>query len=317
MLEPIEVSAAVVLDRLGVGLEDRLLVVQGPEQADVAEAIAAAGREVTGSVTVLEHAAATRHGEEPPGEIAAAMLDASALVLVTAFSLSHTQARVVATRRGARVASMPDLTRDIFERTMPVDYETMERVGDELAALMTEAGECTITSPGGTDLRLSLRGRDGRNDDGDLRAPGAFGNLPAGEAYIAPFEQEGEGTLVYDGSLATWGLLAEPLILHVEEGRVVGAEDSAAARWLLGTLDSGGPNGRVVAELGVGTNPAARVSGKILEDEKVEGTIHVAFGTSAGIGGVVEASVHIDGLILNASLEIGGRLVMCQGRQLL
>ena len=81
-------------------------------------------------------------------------------------------------------------------------------------------------------------------------------------------------------------------------GRIVEA-GGAAAPWLLSTLDAGGEHGRSIAELGIGTNPAARLTGSILEDEKVKGTVHLAFGTSAGIGGVNVSSVHIDGMVLS------------------
>ena len=151
-------------------------------------------------------------------------------------------------------------------------------------------------------------------DDGDLREAGAFGNLPAGEAYIAPFEAEGSGTIVFDGSLASWGLLAEPLRIELDRGRAAEATGGEAAPWLLSALDAGGPNGRVIAELGIGTNPSATIIGKILEDEKVEGTIHLAFGTNTGIGGENQASVHIDGLVRDPTVELDGRTIMRDGR---
>src|SRR5439155_1097785 len=134
-----------------------------------------------------------------------------AAALVTTYSLSHTRARLAATSKGARIASMPGITVDMFERTLPIDYTHLETLGRTLAAQLTAAERCHVTAPAGTDVELVLRGREGRSDDGDLRAPGAFGNLPAGEAYIAPFEQEGEGTIVFDASVASSGLLAEPL----------------------------------------------------------------------------------------------------------
>ena len=188
-------------------------------------------------------------------------------------------------------------------------------MGRHLAAELTAAEACRITAPGGTDVELVLTGRTGRSDDGDLRAPGAFGNLPAGEGYIAPVETEGRGRIVFDGSLASWGVLEEPVEVELDGGRRGRPRAAAAAPvdWLLETLDSGGENGRFVAELGIGTNPAATIVGVILEDEKVEGTIHLAFGTSAGIGGRNAASVHIDGLVLRPTVELDGRTIMREG----
>ena len=87
-------------------------------------------------------------------------------------------------------------------------------------------------------------------------------------------------------------------------------------RGLLEALDSGGEHGRSLAELGIGTNPAAMLTGNVLEDEKVIGTAHLAFGTSAGMGGVDVASVHIDGVVLRPTLELDGACLLDDGRLL-
>ena len=307
-------AAAVTVERLGVGGGDSFLVVHNPEFAEIAHALVAAAEPVAGNVRALECAPTSRNGEEPPGDVAAAMAEASVIALVTQYSLSHTDARLAATRDGARIASLPAITVDMFNRTIPIDYRYLETLGRVLAAQLTAAEVCHITAPSGTDVEISLRGREGRSDDGDLRARGAFGNMPAGEAYIAPFEQEGSGTLVFDGSLASWGILEQPLAITFEGGRAVSLAGGGAATWLTETLDAGGESGRVIAELGIGTNPSATITGLILEDEKVEGTIHVAFGTNTGIGGANASSVHIDGLVRDPTVALDGRVIMRDGR---
>ncbi len=161
----------------------------------------------------------------------------------------------------------------------------------------------------GTDLLLSLEGRSGICDDGNLQTEAAWGNLPAGEAFIAPVETSGEGTIVFDGAVAGYGLLREPLRLTVAGGRAIAA-DGEAAQWLLATLDAGGPTGRLIAELGIGTNPEATLTGSILEDEKVVGTAHLAFGTSASIGGTNVSNVHIDGVLLRPTVELDERRLL-------
>jgi leucyl aminopeptidase (aminopeptidase T) len=307
-------AAATTVERLGVGSGDSLLVLYNEELAPIAEAIATAGRARAQNVRALSFPTLSRNGEEPPDDVAAALLAADAVAMVTTYSLSHTVARLEATRKGARIASMPGITAEMFARTVPIDYRELESVGRRLAAQLTDAQRCRIVAPAGTDVGLVLRGRTGLSDDGDLCAPGAFGNLPAGEAYIAPFEREGEGTIVFDLSVASSGFLDEPLRVDLEKGRAVDASGGAAAATLLSVLDAGGPNGRVVAELGIGTNPAATIIGKILEDEKVAGTIHIAFGTNTGIGGENQAAVHIDGVVRDPTVELDGRTIMRDGR---
>ena len=204
---------------------------------------------------------------------------------------------------------------EIFARTLPIDYAQLKRTSEWVAARFTSASTVRITSPAGTDILLALNRRPGMSDDGNLQDPGAFGNLPAGEGYVAPIESKGDGTIVVDGSLAGYGLLPSPVRITVKDGRAVDA-DTDAGRWLLEVLDSGGEYGRSLAELGIGTNPAATLTGNVLEDEKVVWTAHIAFGTSAGLGGVNVAGVHIDGVLLRATVEVDGESLLDEGRLL-
>jgi leucyl aminopeptidase (aminopeptidase T) len=306
-------AAETTVERLGANEDDRFVVVFNEELREIADAIARSAVERTRAVLALAFPTLTRNGEEPPDDIAEALLASDAAVLVTTYSLSHTRARLAATNSGARVASMAGITAEMFVRTVPTDYTHLETLGRALAAQLSAAERCRITAPGGTDVELVLNGREGRSDDGDLRAPGAFGNLPAGEAYIAPYEHEGEGTIVFDASIATIGLLDEPVRVEFSGGRAVTATGDKAAE-LLAILDAGGPNGRTVAELGIGTNPAATITGRILEDEKAERTVHIAFGTNTGIGGENQAEVHVDGVILDPTVALDGREIMRDGR---
>ena len=126
---------------------------------------------------------------------------------------------------------MPGITEEIFRRALAVDYGELKRAGEEVAARLTAATTCRVTSPAGTDVVLTLDGRTGISDDGDLGATGAFGNLPAGEGFISPIETAGEGTIVFDGSIGGYGLLEEPLWRDaVAAGRIVEARSAPPRR---------------------------------------------------------------------------------------
>lgn len=306
-------SAQAAVDRLAVGDDDDVLVLCNDPQLAVADALGEAAGERARSVRVMAFAAGSRHGAEPPAEVVDAMASATVIFAPTTFSLSHTTARVEATRRGTRIATMPGITEEVFRRALAVDYGELKRAGEWLAAQLTAASFCRVRSAGGTDLTLDLSGRSGISDDGDLSAPGAFGNLPAGEAFISPIETSGEGRIVYDGALGGFGLLEQPVVVTLSGGRMISADGGPAGPWLEETLDAGGEHGRSIAELGIGTNPSARLTGNVLEDEKALGTIHLAFGTSVGIGGVNRSSVHIDGLVLRPTLELDGEMLLEDG----
>jgi leucyl aminopeptidase (aminopeptidase T) len=100
--------------------------------------------------------------------------------------------------------------------------------------------------------------------------------------------------------------------LTVREGHLTDA-GSAAGEALLELLTVHGPDGTNVAELGIGTNEEAILTGNILEDEKILGTAHVAFGASAAIGGTVQVPVHLDCLVLRPEVTVDGVPVVRDG----
>jgi leucyl aminopeptidase (aminopeptidase T) len=232
----------------------------------------------------------------------------------TSRSLSHTQGRKRATDNGARGATMPTVTAEMLARLMDADFDLLRARSRAVTDLLSAADEARVSCPRGTDLRLDLSGRAAIADDGEITAPGSFGNLPCGEGFVAPCG--GEGT-VATRSLASIGVVqGHPAHLTVEGGRLTKATGPEGER-LYELLTGAGARGTNLAELGVGTNERARLTGNILEDEKILGTVHVAFGASAGIGGTVSVPIHIDVVVTDATLTIGDTAVLDAGRYVL
>src|SRR5204863_7460641 len=100
------------------------------------------------------------------------------------------------------------------------------------------------------------------------------------------------------GSLAGIGLVEEPVELVVEGGHLTSARGGQGMAFM-DLLTVHGEDGTNIAELGIGTNEKAILTGEILEDEKIQGTCHSAFGASAGIGGTGQEPVHRDSIVLN------------------
>lgn len=304
--------AAVINDCLAVREREDVLVICNPATIGLGERLRAeAGKVGADAVTALMAERAT-HGTEPPATLAAAMRAADVVLAPTLQSLSHTAARRAATEAGARVATLPSVTEEMLARVMTADVEGLRRRGAAVAEALTAGSEARVTSASGSDLRLDLSGREGIPDDGNLSSPGAFGNLPCGEGFIAPLEGRAEGRLVVDGSIAEIGRVAEPVELTIEGGHLRAAS-GPGGQLLLGMLEAGGEGGTNVAELGIGTNEKAILTGEVLEDEKILGTAHVAFGASAAIGGTVQVPVHIDCVVLEATVEIDGEPVLRAG----
>ena len=309
----LERALGAVIDHcLGVREGEDVLVVADPPSRELGEAMrdVAQCHGADATLALVEERAS--HGAEPPRSVAAAMRAADAFVAPTAKSLSHTRARREATEAGVRCATLPGVTADMLARVMAVDFERLRARSAAVARRLDEAAGARLTCPRGTDLTLDLAGRRGIADDGDLRAPGAFGNLPCGEGFVAP--AGGEGVLVAS-SLAAIGLADPPARLTVAGGRLTGAEGEPGER-LLRLLREHGDAGTNLAELGVGTNDRATLTGNVLEDEKVLGTAHVAFGASQAIGGTVSVPVHLDCVVLDATLAIGDETILEDGRLL-
>jgi leucyl aminopeptidase (aminopeptidase T) len=307
--------AAVINDCLGVREGENVIVVCNPATIGVAERLRGeAGRAGADGVTALIAERET-HGVEPPPGVAAAMKASDVVLCPTVQSLSHTSARREATEAGARIATLPGVTEEMLARVMSADMDGLRRKGEALAELLTAGSEATVTDANGSDLRLGLGERAAIPDAGDLTAPGAFGNLPCGEGFIAPIEGTSEGTLVVDGTIAGIGRVSEPITLTVRAGHLTDATGAEGAK-LMELLATGGPDGTNTAELGIGTNEKAILTGELLEDEKILGTCHVAFGASAAIGGTVQVPVHIDCVVMRPEVAIDGRVVVRDGELL-
>jgi len=301
----------VVTRCLGVAAGDDVVVVADAGTLALGQGLRAAAAAAGGDAVLCVMDERATDGTEPPPPVAAALGACDVFIAPTSRSLSHTMARKAASDAGARGATLPGVTAEMLARLMSVDAEALGARCAVVAGALDGGSEARLTCPLGSDLVFDLRGRHGISDDGDLTARGAFGNLPCGEGFIAP--ASGNGVMVAS-SLASIGLVAgEPARLEVRDGQLVAAS-GAEGEELLRRLREHGSGGTNLAELGVGTNGAATLTGNVLEDEKILGTVHVAFGASAAIGGTVSVPIHLDCVVLDASLEVDGRPVLDAGR---
>jgi leucyl aminopeptidase (aminopeptidase T) len=304
----------VIRRSLGIRAGEDVVVVVDAGTREIGEALRAEAADAGAEAVLCVMDAREADGNEPPAAVAVALAAADVFVAPTTKSLSHTRARKAATDGGARGATLPGVTADLLARLMACDLDAVQRRSRALAELLTQADEARITCPRGSDLRLDLSGREGIADDGDLTGDRAFGNLPCGEGFISP--SHGEGRL-FVSSLAGIGLVAgDPAELVVRDGRLVEAHGPEGER-LLAALEGAGADGTNLAELGIGTNERATLTGNVLEDEKMLGTLHVAFGASAGIGGTVSVPIHLDSVVLEPTLVVGGTRVLEAGELVL
>jgi len=234
-------------------------------------------------------------------------------------STSHTNFRKLACAAGARFASLPHFDPAMFFSSMQVDWSALVVRTDRLAAAVNLAVTMEATTPDGTSLRFGKVGRVAEGDTGMLTAPGSFGNLPAGEVYLAPVEGTTEGVMVI--THAPTRQLATPLQLIIRGGEVVEIVGDEPYRAKLEAKFAESRLNRNIAELGIGTNDRASRPDNVLEAEKILGTIHIALGDNSGFGGTVSTPFHEDYVLFQPTLTAidaaGGRTDLLRSGKLL
>ncbi len=302
---------------MGLRPGERVLVVTDEPLRTIGYAIHAASRDLGNEVMLIEMLPRKTNGAEPPAEIAWLMTQVDVVLCPTSKSLTHTDARRTASAAGARVATLPGVTEEVMVRCMNADYHEIAARTFRICDLMRATRIVRVQAPAGTDIVLPIEGREPHASSGLFRDKGLWGNLPTGEAYLAPLEGQSNGVVVVDGSMAGVGMVDAPIRIEVKDGHATDITGGASARHLLALLEPHGREGRTVAEFGVGTNDKAILTGVILEDEKVMGTIHIAFGDNKSMGGSVRVASHLDGLVKSPTVWFDDRKVMDAGRLLI
>jgi len=234
-------------------------------------------------------------------------------------------------KKTMRAVWTPGITADMMERTAVIDYDELARRCRRLSAKFRNAVSVHVTAPGGTDVTVPVSGRELLFDDGDFSVPGQGGNIPAGEVFISPVVGKGDGkgtqgVIVYDGSMTFSdgdSILESPIVCRVEDGfvaeisggqeakrllrTITEAENLSAAMEKDGKLPAGEGeiyrrNARNIGELGIGLNPAARITGNMLEDEKAFHTCHFAVGEN--YDNDAPSLIHLDGVVREPTIDV-------------
>jgi leucyl aminopeptidase (aminopeptidase T) len=200
-----------------------------------------------------------------------------------------------------------------MKRTLSADYNKIAERSLKLTRILSGKKEAKVKTPSGTDITMKIEGRAWEPDTGLYHKPGEFGNLPAGEVYIAPLEGTANGVIIVDGAMAGVGVIKKSIKLLVKDGFVTEISGDKSAKDLEKAIEPFGKPARNIAELGIGTNDKAKIIGNVLEDEKVMGTVHMAIGDNKSMGGQVSVQSHLDGILLKPTLEIDGQVIMKDG----
>lgn len=307
-----------LIDCMNVKKGEKVLIITDEPARKIGYGLWEEAKELGAQAIFTEIMTPKSNGEEPPEPIAELMKLVDVILIPTSKSLSHTNSRREASKAGVRIATLPGITEDMMIRTLNADYKEIAKKSDILAEIISKASNIRITTEKGTDINLAVEGRDGHSDTGLNYNPGDFSNLPAGEAYVAPMEGMSEGSIVFDGSMAGVGILKDEVInVKVEKGYATDITGGAGAERLYSIMEPFGKLAFNLAELGIGTHDKALITGEVLEDEKVIGTVHIAFGDNKSMGGTVRVASHLDGVIMEPTVNVDGKTIMDKGKFLI
>ncbi|MFB6095308.1 MAG: aminopeptidase [Halodesulfurarchaeum sp.] len=290
--------------------DESCLVVTDDERLEIGEALYDVAAEQSDDTVLVRYPPGEQHGAEPAGSVAAALAETDTFLAPTTKSLSHTRARSRATDAGARGATLPGITREVFTTGLEGDYERIARHCEDLKVQLEGAQEIRVTAPNGTDVTVEPGMREWRKDTGTIHEPGDFSNLPAGEVFVSPERADGE--YVVDGTMMPHGQLEpdQQLRFVVEDGFITEIGDDAVEEAVEEAASEVGEAAYNLAELGIGANVGVTdLVGSVLLDEKAAGTVHLAIGDDAGIGGDTNAPIHLDGVIRNPTVFADGERV--------
>jgi 2,5-dihydroxypyridine 5,6-dioxygenase len=304
---------SVLQDCLGVRKNERVLLLCDEPQKELSRLFWEELRAKVPKAYFLQMPRSPVQENEPSGGTTAFMIQFEAILMITERSLFHTNARRRASKQGARVLCLAGATAESLTRTMTGRYQEITEKSRKIADIFTIGHQAVLTSPAGTELTFSIARMRGFCDTGMALEPGQAANVPGGEGCVSPPPDSVNGVLVVDGSFPEIGPLSKPVMLTIKSGSIKRLTGGREAEKLRKWLRIFGSQARTVAEIGVGTNPFAVVTGCSLEDEKALGTAHVAFGNSLSFDGKGAADCHIDGIVLKPTLTIDGKVILEKG----
>lgn len=290
-----------------------VLIVTDPESSAIGRALYEAAAEVTDRTLMMMMPTSHKKGSEPPDYVAELMRKQDVVILATKSSLTHTKARINASRTGrTRIISMPGINEKMFSiGGMTADYNALQKEISGLTSIFRRKRDVRVTSPGGTDIRFSIGAKWRTDDNGICNRPGQVMNLPSGRVFVFPKEDTMNGTIVIDGS---WegNLIQEPIIMEVENGIVTNISESEISEKINSIFaevskplnKSKAALVKTVAEFGFGMNSRAKVVGNLLEDQVVRGAAHFVLGDNSAYGGKNNIGLQMRGVILKPTIEL-------------
>jgi leucyl aminopeptidase (aminopeptidase T) len=316
---------------MSVGSGDVVTIITDDDHRQEADQLAAVALDRGAFPVIMNNEAQVRRGRAdtrfpmaPPRNLHQAMVHSDEIIIITNLEWANRFAHVSAVREScannAKIASVEEgMGRwDLTEQDI---HAATERARAAIKAL-DGAGRCRITAANGTDLVVSIAGRPALEVTPIKKRGQMMGPVPLwAEVAYAAVEDQTEGTFVVDGvmlGIGVPGQVTQPITWRVKGGRAVAIEGGPEAERLREVI-RGVENADVIGEFAFGTS-AKSPFGSPSEKGRI-GTVHLALGDNhnAYPGGQNVSVLHLDGVVLNASLQIveTGKYILKDGEWVL
>ena len=313
IIESMLVSArSIIRTCMEIRNHEDVVIITDTHTSEIGRALYEAAAEVTDRVLLMMIPPAFKPGNEPPSPVGDLMRKSRVVLIATKESLTHTKARINASKAGVRIASMPGISKETFILGgMTADYNALQVEISGMNNVFRRRREVHVTSPSGTDVTFTTGSRWILEDNGICNRPGQVTNLPAGRIFTMPKEGSTNGKIVFDGS---WEgkLLPKRVEMEIVNGRVTEISGYEGVEEIIESFNIPPHSKRVLdlqlnktaAEFGFGMNSRAKVIGNVLEDQVVRGNSYFSFGDNTALGGNSNTGVQKRGVMNKTSVTL-------------
>lgn len=277
-------------------------------------------KKITPKIELFKMKSEKVHGVEPKKIVTKKMINSDLIICLTTMSIIHTKARKLASKNGSRYLSLPFYDKIVLRnKAFKTNFEKLIPISKKIKKILDKGNFIYVTTERGTNIKLNIKKRNANDAPGICYKKGTVASPPDAEVNIAPVENA-EGKIVVDGCIPIKkiGKLNEnePLTLIISNGKIV--KIHGKQKKILKKIYDNQKNdkSKIIGEFGIGLNPNAKISGIMLVDEGIRGTIHFGMGLSTE-GGNNNIPFHLDHIILKPNVTVDKKKIIRNGKILL
>ncbi len=306
-------SEITLMDCCSLRRNEKLLVICDPHSMEIGTAIYKTAQNRCQETVLVMLTPESRQGRlEFPEPVIELVRRFDVAVIPLSTRVSHVQTKKVASESGVRIASFPEITPEIFSRTMNVDWRKIGVNTRKVAGRFRTAKCVRVVNGNGTDFTFQPDDSAIFTDDGRLSSEGGFNTLPAGQVCLLPREGTLEGVVAIDGYFSFDRKRPQPVLtMEMQQGLIRNIRNHSLAPELEKYFIKYKDAARTVCGLGLGLLDSAKVSGNYYEDKVAFGAIRLIFGKE--LSHVTSGIFPMEGIVSCCTISVDGKVLLHDG----